>query len=154
MRISFDLDDTLICYYDHVPREPRPRWPWRWLVHDEPLRAGARELIHRLQSRGCEVCIYTTSHRDPLSVRWWLRLHGVRVSRVINQDIHDFHLRRSSSDRPPSKNPRAFGIDLHVDDSEGVQMEGKRYGFSVIVVALDDHEWHRKVLAAVEGRTP
>jgi hypothetical protein len=34
----------------------------------------------------------------------------------------------------PSKNPRAFGIDLHVDDSEGVKLEGKKYGFKGVRV--------------------
>jgi hypothetical protein len=146
MRISFDLDDTLICYHPHVPCEPRLRLPWRWLVHDEPLRAGARALMQTLRQRGCELWIYTTSYRDPTTVRWWLWLHGIAVARVINQDLHDRHLRRSERDRPPSKNPRAFGIDLHVDDSEGVRMEGARYGFAVVVVRPEDVDWTRKVL--------
>ena len=42
MRISFDLDDTLICYQPHVPREPPPSWAWRLVIQDEPLRLGAR----------------------------------------------------------------------------------------------------------------
>jgi hypothetical protein len=148
MRISFDLDDTLICYQPGVPREPPLLWPWRWLVRDEPLRLGTRDLVKRLQSRGCEVLVYTTSYRSPAGVRLWLRLHGVRVGRVINQDVHDRHLRRDRDSRPPSKNPAAFGIDLHVDDSEGVRMEGRQYGFSVVVVSPDDERWVEKVLAA------
>src|SRR3954464_9885520 len=117
MRISFDIDDTLICYQASVPREPSLSWYWRLLVHDEPLRQGARSLMRGLRERGWELWVYTTSHRDPGSVGRWLWLHGVRVGGVINQGVHDRRLRRTSRDDAPSKNPRAFGIDLHVDDS-------------------------------------
>ena len=122
MRISFDLDDTLICYQPGVPCEPGLRWFWRLLASDEPLRQGTRGLISRLRQSGWETWIYTTSHRNPTSVRWWLWCHGIRVRKVINQDVHDRHLRRTHNDYPPSKNPAAFGIDLHVDDSVGVRM--------------------------------
>lgn len=151
MRISFDLDDTLIIYREDVPCEPRLAWWKRLLIDDEPLRAGAVTLMRQLQQRGHEVWIYTTSYRSPLAVRWWLLAHGVRVGRVINQNVHDTHLRRGPDDYPPSKNPRAFGIHLHIDDSDGVREEGARWGFSVVVVEPTDPEWATKVLAAVGG---
>jgi hypothetical protein len=150
MRISFDLDDTLICYGTGTPCEPRPPWYWRFWASDEPLRLGARSLMQALRERGWELWVYTTSHRHPGSVRRWLRSYGIRVAYVVNQDVHDRHLRRSPRDYPPSKNPRAFGIDLHVDDSDGVQMEGEQHGFRVVVIAPQDEAWTEKVLAAVE----
>ena len=52
----------------------------------------------------------------------------------------------------PSKNPAAFGISLHVDDSDGVRLEGERHGFRVVVLSPDDEGWVRKVLAAVGRR--
>jgi hypothetical protein len=149
MRISFDLDDTLICYREGVPREPRLSWLRRLFVGDEPLRLGARVLMQNLADRGCELWIYTTSNRDPKSLRRWFRYHGVSVAGVINQDMHDRHFRRTRQARPPSKNPRAFGIDLHVDDSDGVKIEGERHGFSVVVVSPDDKDWVAQVLQAV-----
>jgi FMN phosphatase YigB (HAD superfamily) len=155
MRISFDLDDTLICYRGGVPQEPRLHWFRRLLVHDEPLRLGAPELIRQLRQRGWEVWIYTTSNRSPAAVRRWLRCHGVRIDGMINQDAHDWHLRRSPQYRPPSKNPAAFEIDLHVDDSDGVRLEGEQHGFQVVVVTSDDRDWTAKVLCAadeLEGR--
>lgn len=150
MRISFDLDDTLICYRAGVPQEPRLRWFLRLLVQDEPLRLGATELLRQLRQRGWEVWVYTTSNRSPTAVRRWLRCHGVRIDGMINQDAHDWHLRRSPQDRLPSKNPAAFGIDLHVDDSDGVRMEGEQHGFQVVVVTPDDPDWAAKVLRAAE----
>lgn len=150
MRISFDLDDTLICYRADAPCEPRPPWLRRVLAPREPLRLGARSLVQALRERGWEVWVYTTSHRSPASVRRWLRSYGIRVARVINQEVHDRLLRRTTGDGPPSKHPGAFGIDLHVDDSEGVRQEGEQYHFRVVIVAPDDHGWTEKVLAAAE----
>ena len=152
MRISFDLDDTLICYDEGVPREPRLFWFRRLFVGDEPLRLAARALMQDLANRGCELWIYTTSNRDPESLRRWFRYHGVRVAGVINQDMHHRRCRRTPRDRPPSKNPRAFGIDLHVDDSDGVKVEGEQHGFSVVLGPPDDTDWAAKVLQAVAER--
>jgi hypothetical protein len=154
MRISFDLDNTLICYQEEAVNEPRLPWYWRLLGDDEPLRLGTPALIRRLQDRGWDVCIYTTSHRNPSTVRRWLRRHGVMLSTIINQDVHDMRLRPSLQRRIPSKNPAAFRIDLHVDDSDGVQHEGEEYGFRVVVVAPNDPQWAEKVLrAAAQSET-
>ena len=155
MRISFDLDDTLVCYRADVPQEPRLSWFLRLLVDDEPLRQSTPELIRQLRQRGWEIWVYTTSNRSPAAVRRWLRWHGVRIDGMINQDAHDRHLRRSPQDRPPSKNPAAFGIDLHADDSDGVRRKGEQHGFRVVVVTLDDRDWILHVLRAAgeqEGR--
>lgn len=154
MRISFDLDDTLICYREGTPCEPRPPWYRRLLAPREPLRLGTCSLVRALRARGWEVWVYTTSHRSPASVRRWLRSYRIRVARVINQDEHDRHARRTAHGRHPSKNPSAFDIDLHVDDSDGVHLEGERHHFRVVVVAPDDAGWAEKVLAAVEAIRP
>jgi len=57
MRISFDLDDTLVCYREDVPQEPRLGWFLRLFMHDEPLRQGTPELIHQLRQRGWEIWV-------------------------------------------------------------------------------------------------
>ena len=150
MRISFDLDDTLICYGPCLPREPRLPWYKRLVAGDEPLRLGARSLMANLQEKGWELWVYTTSHRPPGSIRRWLRCHGIQVAGIINQDTHDAHLKDTLRDFRPSKNPGAFGIALHVDDSEGVRMEGAVHGFEVVVVAPDDEGWAKKVWSAAE----
>ena len=66
---------------------------------------------------------------------------------MINQTIHERELFHNPRERHPSKNPGAFGIDLHVDDSEGVAEEGRRHGFAVVVVAPTDEALTEKVLA-------
>lgn len=149
MRISFDLDDTLICYGDGAASEPRLPWYSRLFLDDEPLRLGAPALMRNLQAHGWDVCIYTTSQRDPVAVRRWLRRHGVSVLTVINQNVHDSRLGSGPQRRIPSKNPAAFRIDLHVDDSDGVRQEGEEHGFRVVVVSPEDQQWAEKVLLAV-----
>ena len=76
------------------------------------------------------------------------RLHGIRITRVVNGAEHAKYFGRGSL---PTKRPHAFGIDLHVDDSAGVALEGERYGFGVCVVERSASDWVERVLAAVDG---
>jgi hypothetical protein len=147
MRISFDVDDTLVCG-PSVPADPPPAW-WRRWRYPESLRRGSRALMAELIGRRCEVWIYTTSYRSPWYLRGWFRGLGIRLSGVVNQDRHERVVGRSG----PSKCPPAFGIDLHVDDSMGVWEEGKRHHFAVVVVSPYDLDWARRVLEAVERRS-
>lgn len=147
MRISFDLDDTLICYGGDVPCEPRLSWLLRLFIHDEPLRRGTTQLARDLHSRGHELWIYTTSYRRPFAVKCWMRAHGIRVARVVNQSEH---MKRFGHGAAPSKNPAAFGIDVHVDDSPGVAIEGERHGFQVVVVDRSSADWVGRILHAVD----
>ena len=149
LRVSFDVDDTLACSGEPgccetslVPSPIR-----RWL--GEPLRLGSTALIRELRRRGCSVWIYTSSGRTPFYIRRWLLLHGIRVDGVVNSERHRAGLAAHGLERRPSKFPPAFGIDLHVDDSEGVRMEGDAHGFRVVVVRPDDPHWTRRVLDAV-----
>jgi hypothetical protein len=145
MRISFDVDDTLVCY-PPVPTELFVPWWWRWR-YPELLRAGTKALMRELAADGHELWIYTTSYRTPRYMRSWFRSFGVPIRGVVNQDRHERVVGRQG----PSKYPPAFGIDLHVDDSEGVGMEGERHRFRVIVVSPADLEWTARVLKAVRG---
>lgn len=143
-RVSFDLDDTLICQ-PAIPAEPPPPFWRRWLTR-EPLRRGAVELIQTLRNRRCSIWIYTTSYRSPSAIRRWGRAYGLCFDGIVTLTEHDRIVGRSG----PSKYPPAFGIDLHVDDLPGVAIEGKRHSFATIIVAPDDPDWSRPVLAAVD----
>lgn len=149
MRVSFDIDDTLVCQPGHAAAEKCvvPAAIHRWL--GEPLRFGTRALIRELRRRGCSIWIYTSSGRSPFYIRRWLLLHGIHVDGVVNSERHRDGLEAHGFMHSPSKFPPAFGIDLHVDDSEGVRMEGDAHGFRVVVVRPDDPHWISQVLEAV-----
>lgn len=151
LRISFDLDDTLTGLGPHAPVESGafPHFLQRHL--GESLRHGTRTLIRELRRHGHSVWIYTTSGRSPERIRRWLLLHGIRVDGIVNDERHHRAARVHGARRWPSKFPPAFGIDLHVDDSEGVAMEGAAHGFRVLVISPDDPHWCSKVLDAANS---
>jgi hypothetical protein len=149
MRIAFDLDDTLIPSYPELfAVEPSRGWLGR-LFAPEWLRTGTTRLLHALVRHGCEPWVYTTSLRSPWHIRRLFRCYGVRLGGAINQDIHFEWLRRQPGHRRCSKYPPAFGIDLLVDDSEGVRMEGEQFRFPVHVVRPDDPAWADNLVAAI-----
>jgi hypothetical protein len=149
VRISFDIDDTLACQLLHSPTEASrlPACVHRWL--GEPLRQGTRALIRELRRQDCSIWVYTSSGRTPAYIRRWLLLYGIHVDGVVNSVRHTQALTARGLANAPSKLPNAFDIDLHVDDSEGVQSEGHDHGFRVVVVRPDDEQWAQRVLAAV-----
>src|SRR5262249_51504585 len=115
----------------------------------EPLREGTRSLVNELRRRGCSIWIYTSSGRTPFQIRLWLLFHGLRVDGIVNDERHRRELSGRRFSRLPSKYPPAFEIDLHVDDSEGVRMEGDEHGFRVVIVNPEDLHWSRKILQVV-----
>ena len=147
MMISFDLDDTLICYQDGI-RHERNRVPWflRWWLN-EPVRKGTRRLLKQLRRNGWDIAVYTTSRRSERYIRMLLWLYGARPKQVINQQRHDATFAHRPDRRQlPSKVPYHFNIHLHVDDCPGVAMEGRQHQFRVVQVDPHDHEWADKVL--------
>lgn len=148
VRISFDIDDTLACQLDHCDVEPSrlPAFVHRLL--GEPLRLGTRSLTRELRRQGCSIWVYTSSGRTPAYIRRWLMLYGIHVDGVVNSVVHNRALEARGLANSPSKFPPAFDIDLHVDDSEGVQIEGRDHGFRVVVVNPQDENWAQKVLQA------
>ena len=146
MRIAFDLDNTLIrCGHDFSLEKPQQRI-WAKLLGGEQLRHGIKELTDHCRQRGWEVWVYTTSYRSAWHIRRLFWLHGIGLDGVVNQQRHDREAMVRCTTHPPS-----FGIDLLIDDSEGVRMEGERHGFRVVVVAPKDEEWAEKVRAALDA---
>lgn len=146
MRVSFDIDDTLICG-PSVPTEQHVRW-WSCWRYPERLRHGSRALMKELIRKGCRIWIYTSSDRPTHYLKSWFRSIGIPVEGVINRTLHE----RAVGLRGPSKYPPAFRIDLHIDDSLGVAMEGADHQFAVLVISPEDPDWARRVLEEVDAR--
>lgn len=145
MRLAFDLDNTLIRNNYAFPLE-QPRWSLlARLLGAEGLRQGIKELAASCRAQGWEVWVYTTSYRSVWHIRRLFWLHGIRLDGVVNQARHERAVTVRSSKHPPT-----FGIDLLVDDSEGVQLEGERHGFRVLVVRPDAADWVAAVQRAVQ----
>src|SRR5262245_7293902 len=69
MRISFDVDDTLVCG-PAVPTEQFVPW-WRRWWYPERLRLGTRDLMRALVQQRHTLWIYTTSYRPRRYLRRW-----------------------------------------------------------------------------------
>jgi len=148
MRISFDIDETLVCRKASGPCETGLGATIARYLFDDPLRLGARILFSELRARGHEVWIYTTSLRTEPRTRTWLWLHGIEIDGFVNFPMHCNSIKALQMIPAPSKFPPSFGIDLHIDDLDGVAIEGTRHGFKVLVVRSDDLDWAEKVLDA------
>lgn len=134
MRIAFDLDGTLIpCGYDFPTNSKLPKSIANFCGL-EPLREGTIELMQFFQQQGDEVWIYTTSYRNTAYLRFLFLLYGIKLKGVVNQAVHDRQLRRLPKAPRCSKYPPAFGIDLLIDDQEGVLLESKRHKFKMVWV--------------------
>lgn len=144
MTIAFDLDNTLIrCDHDFALETPTRRL-WARLVGSEHLRAGIVDLHRFCRSQGWNIWVYTTSYRSPWAIRKLFWLHGLHLDGVVNQARHTRDVRVRSTKYPPQ-----YGIDLLVDDSHGVRIEGERHGFRTVVVDPTDSQWAEKVKAQI-----
>lgn len=152
LRISFDLDDTLVVFGEDrlrdrclIPLLLRP-------FFRDPLRQGSHALLHQLHQRGAEIWIYTTSRRSESAIRvWWWLNRLPKLCGVINQFHHEREMQRLGLPCPPTKLPGHWHIDVHVDDSEGVRMEQPSYSSArIVVISPTDGEWVSHVIEAVD----
>lgn len=146
MKISFDLDDTIIPGSKAFETERQTLF--QKLLGTELIRKGTVELFKELKQRGHTVGIYTTSHRSYGRVKLLFILNGFWVDFVINQKRHSQKLYNSGVHC--SKYPLAFDIDLHIDDSRGVEMEAQRYGFRTLIIEEQQPDWVSLVLDMVK----
>ena|SRR5688500_10113104 len=145
MTISFDLDDTLIP--GRKTFETETRNVMQRLTGIGKIRKGTIELFKNLRSDGHSIYIYTTSLRSTVSVKITFLSYGIPVDKVINQQCHDEQLKEHK--RRCSKFPPAFGIDIHVDDSPGVEIEGNKFKFKTVIIGESDLNWTEKVIKSV-----
>lgn len=145
MTISFDLDDTLIPGAKVFETEPQ-NFIQR-ITGTEKIRKGTIGLFKALRARGHRIYIYTTSFRPSLKAKWTFLTYGIPVDRVINQQCHEKELRQTKTQC--SKYPPAFGIDIHVDDSPGLRIEGERFNFKTIIIEEKDQSWTERILSVM-----
>ena len=149
MTISFDLDDTLI------PGTKRFETEKRTIVHRlfglEKIRSGTIELFKELRTKGHRIYIYTTSFRSTTKIKLTFYSYGIPVDTAINQKRHDRQLRENKT--RTSKFPPAFDIDVHVDDSPGLRIEGERFNFKTIIVDEYDKNWGQTILKELRNAT-
>ena len=112
----------------------------------QPLRLGTVELFRALRQHGHQVWIYTTSFRTPLALVFFFGATGADQGGDQSGHAHQTHGGDWRRIQGLPKYPPAFGIDVLVDDWEGVLMEGRKRNFQVIPVTPDDCEWTAKVL--------
>ena len=144
MNIAFDLDNTLISS-DFPPEECR--WLRRMFLK-ERLRRGTKWLFRHLKARGHQIWIYTTSCRSEKYISRLFYTYGLNLDGIVNLDRHNLKT------PPCSKYPPAFGIDLLIDDSPGVEQEGRTHGFPVIIVSPDNPDWAERLLDEIDHQTP
>jgi hypothetical protein len=149
MRISFDLDDTLILKSLAGPCEESlpARRPGE--ANEERFRKGIRELFLKLQEQGWEILIYSNSYRGKSELASWFAECGLPICGVVNQQLHDLKKVESGNlALRPAKFPPWFDVDLHVDDSQELFEDGQEFGFEVVRVDPSDPDWTRVVLEA------
>nr|WP_295875515.1 hypothetical protein [uncultured Chitinophaga sp.] len=117
---------------------------WHRLFSREKIRQGTVRLMKQLRRDNHRLYVYTTSYRSPAYVRRLFLSYGIGLDKIINKNIHDKTLGKTAGSI--SKYPPAFDIDVHIDDSPGVAMEGERHGFRTIIIAEGDVEWTETVV--------
>ncbi len=145
MIISFDLDDTLVSS-DPDFSVMKGNFLTS-LLRKEYLREGTVNLFRTLKRENHRIYIYTTSLRSVFYIRFLFLSYGIWPSKIINKNVHDLVLGKDRS--MASKLPNRFNIDLHIDDSEGVRMEGIKFGYKTLIIQTSDKDWTEKVLATL-----
>lgn len=145
MKISFDLDDTLILTDKNAVYEA-PKKRIRAFFYKEKLRKGIRSLCEELEAIGFDICVYTTSERSISYIKNLFGVYGIKLSKIINQKVHKEFVQGARKEVMPSKVPSKFGIDLHVDDDISVKQNGIQFGFNVLIISKEDEDWCFKVL--------
>jgi len=145
MRIAFDLDDTLLATTHDFPIELPIKKFWSYFFKYEPLRKGTNKLFSQCRNLNHEIWIYTTSFRNPIYIKRLFWLYGIRLDGIVNQKIHTQKVKQNISKYPP-----AFDIDILIDNSEGVKIEGERHGFKTIWILPNDEQWVENILSTLK----
>lgn len=142
MKISFDLDDTIIST-NKFSLEKKSFWSK--IIGAERIRLGTIKLFKELRTQDHQIYVYTTSYRSKVKIKLMFLYYGIPVDFVINQYLHEKRVRKNISKFPPE-----FDIDIHIDDSFGVEMEGKKFGFKTIIISANNENWVNEILEKID----
>ena len=149
LKVSFDLDEVL--FVSPVTHKTEPALPFPLnKIFKERLRYGTPSLIKRLQERGYDVWVYTSSYRTQRYIKCLFRLYGVRFKEIVNAQRHLKEVQRNKKEILPQKLPNNYRISLHIDDEEVVASYGKAYGFEVFRLEAQDDDWEEKILSKMD----
>lgn len=145
MKLSIDLDDTILVRYDFPFKEPDTTPLIRGAI-TEYFRAGTRSLFEFLETTNFEVGVYTNSYRGKSALEAWFQENSFKISFVINQQIHD-GLVDQQKDRYtlPDKCPHLFGIEVHIDDLKTIKENCEKFETKVILADTSE-DWAVKVI--------
>lgn len=144
MKISFDLDDTIISRSRFCLEKETL---FSKIIGAERIRLGTIRLFKELRAKNHKIYVYTTSYRSKTKIRLMFSAYGIPVDYIINQQLHEKRVIKSGKN--VSKFPPEFNIDIHIDDSLGVKMEGAKFGFKTIIVSTEDENWVDVVLKKI-----
>ena len=102
MKVSFDLDEVLFVDPKRFEIEKPPRG-LAGLFYKERLRKGTVNLMHKLQSEGFEIWVYTSSYRSVQYIDNLFRLYGVRFDGIVNAQRHEMEVQGGHRQRLPQK---------------------------------------------------
>ncbi|NOZ45430.1 MAG: HAD family hydrolase [Chlorobi bacterium] len=137
MKISFELDQLLLTDSNEFPVEKQNHI--QEVLRFEKLRLGAVELMQDIIGSQHEIWIYTASSRPKHYIYELFLRHGVPVSGIINRKKHVTTL--NTEEKVLSKYPPAFNIDVHIDYSDNVKIDGEIFNFKTITVKSDEDNW-------------
>jgi hypothetical protein len=142
MRISFDLDETIISDWEVEPDLRGFRG------NKERLRKGTVELFEWIRKQNHEIWIYTNSYRGWKALESWFQHCGIPVDGVINQIVHDEKRNEQDKNCKLEKNPKWFGIDMHFDDLDELAEQEGIYKIDPL-----DSSWTDKVKQYIDDKT-
>ena len=145
MRISFDLDETIISRNINWEVEPDLKG---FRGDEERLRKGTVELFKWIREQNHEIWIYTNSYRGWKALESWFQDCAIPVDGVINQIVHEQKRNEQDLKCKLEKNPEWFGVDLHFDDLDELAEQEGIYKIDPL-----DSSWTDKVKQFIDEKT-
>lgn len=150
MKLSIDLDDTILVRYDFPFKEPNTTPLIRGAI-TEHFRAGTKSLFKFLETTNFEVGIYTNSYRGKSALEKWFQENEFRISFIINQQLHDLRIDKEANRYSlPAKCPHLFDIDVHIDDLCEIKKELNTSNVTVILADANE-DWVDKVISQLKA---